>query len=107
MLMEQLAETLGGLIIVTGIVLIVYFIGRYTFLIKKMLAEKGLLSQNTEARFTKIEIAYTIIGVGFGLLAAAGLSLLELSEDTLDYLTWGIVLISGAIGLLLASKQKQ
>ena len=101
--MEKLAESLGGLIIVSGAVLIVYFIARYNFLIKRMLAEKGLLKEKSESRITKQEIAYMVIGVGVGLLISAALSLLQLSENTMDLLSWGIILISGAIGLIMAS----
>lgn len=102
--MEKFAESLGGLIIVTGAVLIVYFISRYNYLIKKMLAEKGLL-QKTEPTISKKEMAYVAIGLGIGLLISAGLALLDLNEDTKDSLVWGIVLIFGAIGLLMASSQ--
>lgn len=105
--MERLAEALGGLIIVGGAVLMVYFIARYTYLIKKMLAEKGLLQNRPEVRVTKIDVAYVTMGIGFGLLISAGLSLLPLSEDTMDLLAWGIVLISGAMGLMIASTQKK
>ncbi len=104
--MEQLGESLGGLIIVSGAVLMVYFVARYTYLIKKMLAEKGMLTNKYQSRVTKKDIAYVTIGLGVGLLLAAGLTLLELEEDTLDLLAWGVILISGAFGLLLAAKQK-
>ncbi|MEM7514385.1 MAG: hypothetical protein AAF388_25890 [Bacteroidota bacterium] len=105
--MEQLEDILGGLIIISGAVLIVYFISRYTYLTKKMLAEKGALSPKSERSISKMDIAYVVIGIGVGLLISAGLSLLELSEDTMDLLSWGIVLIMGAVGLLVASQQKK
>ena len=88
-------------------VLIVYFIARYTFLIKKMLAEKGMLENRRESRLTKLDIAYVTVGLGIGLLMAAGLSFLELPPNTMDLLTWGIVLISGALGLIVAAQKKQ
>ena len=105
--MEGFAESLGGLIIVSGMVLIVYFIARYTYLIKKMLAEKGILDKNSPSRLTKIDIAYVAIGIGIGLLLSAGLSLLEIRGRTEELLSWGLILISGAMGLILASKQKK
>ncbi|MEL7122849.1 MAG: hypothetical protein AAFO07_25605 [Bacteroidota bacterium] len=105
--MEGLVESLGGLIIVGGFVLIVYFIARYTYLIKKMLAEKGMLNKNPQTRLTKLDIAYVTVGIGVGLLISAGLSLLPIQGDTMDLLSWGIVLISGAMGLILASNQKK
>lgn len=104
---QQLIETLGGLIIISGLVTIVYFISRYTYLIKKMLAEKGILQPGAESKITKLDIAYVIIGIGVGLLISAGLSELDLYESTFDLLMWGIILISGAVGLLIANKQKK
>lgn len=104
--MDKFAELLGGVVFVGGLVLIVYFIARYTYLIKRMLIEKGLLDKRSESSITKLDVAYVVIGIGFGLLVAAGLSLLNLQERTLDFLVWGVVLISGAMGLVLAAKQK-
>jgi len=104
--MDKLSETLGGLIIVTGAVLIVYFIARFTFLTKKMLAEKEMLGKGWSPQVTKRDVAYVTIGVGVGLLGSATLSLLELEEHTIDLLAWGLVLISGAAGLLIAIRNK-
>ncbi len=104
--MNQLGEALGGLIIVTGMVLIVYFIAKFSFLTKKMLAEKGMLESNSTPRITKRDVAYVTIGVGLGLLASALLSQFEIEENTMDLLGWGIVLVSAAIGLLLSAKNK-
>ena len=104
--MDQLSEALGGLIIVSGMVLIVYFIARFTFLTKKMLAEKGMLGKGWSPQVTKRDVAFVTIGIGVGLLGSALLSLLELYEDTMDLLSWGLILISGAIGLLLASRNR-
>ena len=103
--MENLNELIGGLILMGGLVGVAYFIARYTFLIKKMLIEKGIAKENAARGLTKREGAYVIIGLGTGLLIAAGLSVFELSEDTMDLLGWGVVLITGAIGLLIASKK--
>lgn len=105
--MEQLSEILGGLILVTGAVLMVYFIARYTYLIKKMLIEKGVFERRSEAQITKVDVAYVMVGVGVGLLLAALLSLLQLPETTMDLLAWGAVLLSGAAGLLFAARKKQ
>ena len=105
--MEFIEETLGGLIIIAGAVLIVYFIARYTYLIKKMLAEKGMLQPKSESSVSKIDVSYTIVGVGIGLLISAALSTLSLSENTMDLLGWGVVLIFGAIGLIVAQRQKK
>lgn len=105
--MEQLEDLVGGFIFMSGVVLIVYFIARYTFLVKKMLAEKGILEQRSKSSITKLDVAYVTAGVGVGLLISAGLSLLSIEENTLSLLIWGIVLTSGALGLMLAAKQKR
>ncbi len=105
--MEQtINELVGGLILVSGLVAIAYFIARYTFLIKKMLIEKGIKKEQSGQGITKRDVAYVVVGLGVGLLITGGLSLLNLSEDTLDLVGWGVVLILGATGLLIASKTK-
>lgn len=104
--MEKIIEFAGGLMIVTGAVLIVYFIAKYTYLTKKMLAEKGMLGYKSTG-LNKLDVAYVSIGVGLGLFLAAGLSKLGIDPETLDMLKWGVVLISGAAGLILASRKKQ
>lgn len=104
--MEQLEDLVAGFLFVSGAVLIVYFIARYTYLVKKMLAEKGILEGRSESRISKIDVAYVTLGLGIGLLISAGLSLVHMEEKTLNLLSWGIVLISGGLGLLLAVKQK-
>ena len=105
--MEQTTnELIGGLILVSGLVAIAYFIARYTFLIKKMLIEKGVTNKDKGQGITKTDVAYVVVGLGVGLLITGGLSLLDLSEDTLDLVGWGVVLIAGAVGLLISSKSK-
>ena len=105
--MEQhINELAGGLIIVSGFVAIAYFIAKYTFLIKKMLIEKGIAKEPTGQGISKKDVAYIIVGIGVGLLITGGLSLFDFSENTLDLLGWGTILISGAVGLIIASKTK-
>ena len=105
--MEKLIELLGGIVIIGGLSSIVYFIARYTFLTRKMLAEKGMLEKFSQSRISKLDIAYISVGIGIGLLISAGLSEVGIQEKTLDFLSWGIILIAGAIGLLLAIHQKR
>lgn len=103
--MEQtINELAGGLIIMSALVTMTYFIARYTFLIKKMLIEKGITKEKSGQGITKRDVAYVVIGLGVGLLITGGLSFLDLTEDTLDLLGWGVTLVSGAIGLLIASR---
>jgi len=102
--MEPFAEIAGGLIIVSGAVLIVYFLAKYTYLIKKMRLEKGMPEQPSTHRLSKWDMAGVIIGIGVALLIAAPLTLLGLAEDMMDFLTWGLVLILGMLGLIAAGK---
>lgn len=91
-----------------GLVTIVYFIARYSFLIKKMLIEKGVARDGTAGQgVNKRDVAFIVVGLGVGLLITGGFSLLDLTEDTLDLIGWGVVLICGAAGLLIASKTKK
>ncbi len=105
--MEQLEDIFAGLTFASALVLIVYFIARYTFLIKKMLADKGILEPRPESRITKLDIAYLGLGIGVGLLLSAGLSTFAIEEKTLNLLVWAIVLLCGSGGLLMAAKQKK
>ncbi|OEK04602.1 hypothetical protein [Roseivirga misakiensis] len=105
--MEELNELVGGLILVSGFVAITYFIAKYTFMVKKMLVEKGLAKSKSDSQISKRDVAYVALGLGVGLLITAGLSLLNLSENLMDLLGWGIVLISGSIGLLAATRNKR
>lgn len=103
--MEQsIYEMGGGLILVSGFVAIVYFVAKYTYLIRKMLIEKGITGRASSHQVTKKDVAYVVVGLGVGLLITGGVSLLDLTEDTLDLIGWGIVLICGAVGLLIASR---
>ena len=107
MAIAKLVELLGGLVLIGGAVLIVYFIARYSFLTKKMLAEKGLLDQRSPTRFTKQDMAYITVGLGIGLFISAGLSQMDIRQDTFDLLSWGIILLFGALGQIIAAQKKQ
>lgn len=85
--MTSLSETLGGLIIITVAVLMVYFIAKYSYLTKKMMAEKGLTKQKPGSGIHKLDIAYVTIGIGIGLLSAALLSTINMREETMDLLS--------------------
>ena len=104
---DGLNEALGGLIVVSGFVLIVYFISKYTFLIRKMMIERGLIDKDRKPAIHKLDVAFMVIGVGMGLLVAAYLSTLGLTEDTLDLLSLGTVLIIGATGLKVSNQTQR
>ena len=99
----NLTEILGGLIIVAGLVLIVYIVARYTYLIKKMLAEKGIESSGSN-KIKKMDVIGLMAGVAIGLLISSYFSTWRLDEDTMDLLSWGVILLSGALGLAITNK---
>ena len=100
--MEHLDETLGGLIIVTGAVLIVFIIARYTYLVKRAMIEKGLPVERTDHKLKYLDLGCMVLGLGLGLLASSALIYMDLKEDAMDLLIWGTILVFGAIGLITA-----
>ncbi len=100
--MENLNEALGGLIIATGAVLIVFIIAKYTYLIKRSMIEKGLVAGPVNQKFKYIDIGCIVIGLGFGLLISSVFTTMKISEDTADLLVWGTISISGGISLIVA-----
>ena len=53
-----------------------------------------MLEKRTEPKITKQDIAFVAIGIGVGLLGSAGLSIANFEENTMDLLSWGMILIS-------------
>ncbi len=100
--MENFTELGGGLIIVTGFIVIVYIIARYTYFIKKLMIERGLTGSSNSGRFKYIDAACIVLGLGIGILVSAIYTTFPLTEDTMDLLIWGTILVFGALGLLIA-----
>ncbi|MEM8889370.1 MAG: hypothetical protein AAGD28_15435 [Bacteroidota bacterium] len=100
--MEALNETLGGLIISTGLVAIVYILAKYNYLIRKMMIEKGMEAPTIFKRSRLIDFACISLFIGIGVLISAFYTSLELEEDTMDLLIWGTILIVGSFGPALA-----
>lgn len=99
--MGNLGEALSGLIIISGAITIVFIISKYTYLIKKAMIEKGLASTHTN-KVQYLEIGCVVVGLGLGLLISSVFTIADLSEDTLDLLIWGTILIFGGVGLTTA-----
>ncbi|MGS2760635.1 hypothetical protein [Sinomicrobium sp. M5D2P9] len=100
--MENYQDALGALILMTGIVVVVFIIAKYTYLTKKAMIQKGLASPATSGKLQYIDLGCVIGGLGGGLMVSTIFTTMELSEDTTDLLVWGTILICGAIGLVAA-----
>lgn len=100
--MENYQEALGALVLMAGVVVVVFIIAKYTYLIKKAMIEKGLVSQANPRKMQYIDMGCIIGGLGIGLLVSTVYTMMELSEESIDLLVWGTILICGAIGLLAA-----
>ncbi|MEL6654924.1 MAG: DUF6249 domain-containing protein [Bacteroidota bacterium] len=100
--MEDLSEIVGGLIIVSGLVSIVYFITKYNYLTRKAAIEHGNEPNQANQRLRYLEWGCIALSLGLGLLVSSLFTLMSLSEDTLDMMMWGTILIFGGFGLLVA-----
>ncbi|WP_130736272.1 hypothetical protein [Flavobacterium sp. J27] len=100
--MENIQDALGALFLITGIVLIVFIIVRYTYLLKKTLIEKGLQPFQSSSRIQYVDIGCILIGLGLGLIVSTIFTTMDLTEETADLLIWGTILIFGALGLFMA-----
>lgn len=100
--MENLNEIMGGLVITTGFVLIVFIIARYSYFVRKLMIEKGMSSPSGSGKLRLIDAGCIVLGLGVGILISAFFTTLDISEDTMDLLIWGTILIFGALGLLVA-----
>lgn len=98
--MEQIYELLGGFIIILGAVSIVYIIAKYTWLIKKMMLEKGIKPQPLLQNVNILDVGIILFFLGLGVLLCAFYPSLNLDEDTTDLLVWGTILIAGSLGPL-------
>jgi len=100
--MESTQDLLMGLGMLTGIVSIVFIIARYTYLIKKAMIDRGLTSETSNGKLRYLDIGSIVFGLGIGLMVSSIFTTMELSEDTMDLLVWGTILIFGSIGLIVA-----
>ena len=100
--MENFEEALGALFLMTGIVVIVYIVARYSYLIKKAMIEKGLIIPGNSKKMLYQDIGCIVLSLGIGLIVSTFFTTMDLSEDTTDLLVWGTILIFGSIGLLVA-----
>ncbi|MDY8137679.1 hypothetical protein [Aquimarina sp. 2201CG5-10] len=88
--------------LITGLVLIVFIIAKYNYLIKKATIERGLTNETTKTKAHYLDLGCIVLGLGLGLLVSSVFTLMDLTEDTMDLLIWGTILIFGSIGLIIA-----
>lgn len=84
-----------------GVVLIVYILARYTFLIRRAMIEKGMFNPPSNSN-RYLDWGCIILALGAGLLVSSIYTTLDLTEDAMDLLVWGTILIFGGIGLVIA-----
>ena len=100
--MEDFQDAIGAVALMSGLVVVVYIIARYTYLVKKAMIEKGLASPTKSTRIMFIDFGCILGGIGLGLIVSSIFSVMDLVENTTDLLVWGTILIFGAVGMVLA-----
>lgn len=100
--MELGSAIVIGASLVISIVLVVFFLSKYNYLIKKELIQKGQGYELPTSKFRFLELGCLLIGLGLGLGFSSIFTLMDLTEDTLDLLVWATILIFGGIGLVAA-----
>ncbi|MEQ8904842.1 hypothetical protein [Ekhidna sp.] len=102
--METLLENIVfAIMFFGGIILTIYIIARYTYLTKKALADRGFNPQDQKFKVTLIDLACIVIAGGVGLGLASFLTLLNISEDMMDMLIYGFLLVFIGVGLFAAN----
>ncbi len=99
---SKILEILGGLVLVGALVSIVFIIAKYNYLIRKAMIEKGVYIERVTNKYRYLDIGCIVFGLGIGLLVSSVFTVMSITEDTMDLLIWGTILIFGAGGLVLA-----
>ena len=99
---SHIAEIVGGLILVLSLVTIVFIIAKYNYLIKKEMIDKGVYMERVNSKFKYLDIGCIVFGLGLGLFVSSIFTTMTITEDTMDLLIWGTILVFGAGGLVLA-----
>ncbi|WP_422860740.1 hypothetical protein ACOKFD_07875 [Flagellimonas sp. S174] len=100
--MQSTQDLIMGLGMMVGLVTIVFILAKYTYLVKKAMMDRGLTSKTPYGKFRYLDIGCIVLGLGVGLMVSSIFTTMDLSEDTMDLLVWGTILIFGSIGLVLA-----
>ncbi|MFL1896346.1 DUF6249 domain-containing protein [Aquimarina sp. 2-A2] len=95
-------EVIFGITFFALIISVIYIIARYTYLIRKAMAENGMQTSKTIIKNRFIHVGGILIGLGLGLMTSSLFTLMELNEDTADLLIWGTIVLFGGLGLIVA-----
>ncbi len=95
-------EVIFGIAFFAFITTVIFIIARYTYLIRRTMAENGLKPTKALRKARPFHIGGILIGLGLGLIASSVFTLMELSENTADLLIWGTIVLFGGFGLIVA-----
>ncbi|MBP2831526.1 hypothetical protein J8281_04935 [Aquimarina sp. U1-2] len=95
-------EVIFGIAFFVLITTVIFILARYTYLIRKVMAENGIQAPKTFTKTRLMHIGGILIGLGIGLLVSSVFTLFELNEDTTDLLIWGTIVLFGGFGLIVA-----
>lgn len=95
-------EVIFGITFFVLITTVIFIIARYTYLIRKAMAENGLQAPKTFTKSRLMHIGGILIGLGLGLMVSSVFTLMDLSENTADLLIWGTIVLFGGFGLIVA-----
>lgn len=95
-------DIIFGLAFFMLVITVVFIITRYTYLIRKAMAEHGLQTPKTITKSRLMHFGGILIGLGIGLMVSSVFTVMELSEDTSDLLIWGTIVLFGGFGLIVA-----
>lgn len=93
-------ELIFGLAFFALIITVTIIIARYTYLIRKAMAENGLQAPKTLTKRRVIHLGGILIGLGVGLMVSSIVTFFEMRENTADLLNWGIIILFGGFGLI-------
>jgi hypothetical protein len=85
-----------------SIAIIIIFLLKYNFQIKKAIIDKGGNIELANKKFPFLEIGLTILGIGVGLAVSVFPQLSNLPEDSKDLLIGACILLFGGSGLISA-----
>ena len=95
-------EVIFGVAFFTLITVVIFIIARYTYLIRKAMAENGLQAPKTLTKSRLMHVGGILIGLGVGLMISSVFTIMDLDENTADLLIWGTIVLFGGFGLIVA-----
>ncbi|RDK88327.1 DUF6249 domain-containing protein [Marinirhabdus gelatinilytica] len=96
-------EVIFGVVFFLLITTVIFIIARYTYLIRKAMAENGLQTPKAITKGRLLHFGGILIGLGIGLMVSSIFTMLDLTETTADLLIWGTIVLFGGLGLIVAN----